>query len=248
MSVLTRPRLRRAAVAAAVVVVSIPLLAQAASAHVVVSSPDAVRGGETAMLSFRVPNESPSAGTVVVRIDLPKDAPVAEVLAQPIAGWAVSSTERTLSAPVKIGDFTLTKVPSSVTWTAQKGTQIAPGEFQVFDLVLNPVPDVPTLTFTATQTYSDGKVVAWNEPEPTDGSEAEHPSPEISLAADTTSVSPSASASVSPSPTVSVTATTVASGDSAASTSDTTARWLAGAALVVALACLGVLLARRRST
>jgi uncharacterized protein YcnI len=172
------------------------------------------------------------------------------VLAQPIAGWAVSSTERTLSAPVKIGDFTLTKVPSSVTWTAQKGTQIAPGEFQVFDLVLNPVPDVPALTFTATQTYSDGKVVVWNEPEPTDGSEAEHPSPEISLAADTTSQSPSASATASdsPSPTISVSATSSASGAGTASTSDTTARWLAGAALVVALAGLGVLLARRRTS
>jgi uncharacterized protein YcnI len=248
MSVLTRPRLRRAALAAAAVVVSIPLLAQAASAHVAVYSPDAVRGGETAMLSFRVPNESPKAGTVAVRIDLPKDAPVAEVLAQPIAGWTVSSTERTLSTPVKIGDFTLTKVPSSVTWTAQKGTQIAPGEFQVFDLVLNPVPDVPTLTFAATQTYSDGKVVVWNEPEPTDGSEAEHPSPEISLAAETPSESPSASASESPSPTVSVSATSIASGDGASSTSDSTARWLAGAALVVAVACLVVLLVRRRAS
>jgi len=244
MSARTRPRLRRAAVTAAVVVVSVPLLAQAAAAHVVVSSPDAVRGGETAMLSFRVPNESRSAGTVAVRIDLPHDAPVAEVLAQPIAGWTLSSSERTLTAPVKVGDFTLTKVPASVTWTAQTGTRIAPGEFQVFDLVLNPVPDAPTLTFTATQTYSDGKVVVWDEPAPTDGSEAEHPSPQISLAADTTSES----ASASPTPTVSVTATSPASGDASASTTDATARWLAGAALVVSLASLGVLLARRRAS
>jgi len=235
---------RRVTLIVAILGASIPLLAQTASAHVVVSSPDAVRGGESVLLSFRVPNESPTAGTIKVRIDLPVDAPVAEVLAQPLPGWTVATSQRSLSAPTKVGDFTLTKVPASVTWTASAGTSIAPGQFQIFDLVTNPVPDRPTLTFAATQTYSDGQVVHWDQPTPAGGTEPDHPAPELTLAAAGGST-PVASATAR--------ATTVSASPIAASGTatvsapvDSAARWLAGAALAVAVGCLVGVLTRRR--
>ncbi len=242
-------RSRRCVLVVAAATVSIPLLAQAAAAHVVVWSPDAVRGGETALLSFRVPDESATAGTVAFRINLPVDEPVADVMARPMPGWTVSSTERSLPAPTKVGDFTLTKVPASVTWTAAKGTSIAPGQFQLFDLVINPVPDTPTLTFTATQTYSDGKVVRWDQPAPADGSEADFPAPEIALAAGSSAAPTPAASATTPAAQITVTASPVAlstpTGDPGSS--DNTARWLGGAALVVAAGALVVMLLRRRT-
>jgi uncharacterized protein YcnI len=235
---------RRVTLIVAIASASVPLLAQAASAHVVVSSPDAVRGGETALVSFRVPNESPTAETVKVRIDLPVDAPVAEVLAQPLPGWTLTTSQRSLAAPTKVGDFTLTKVPASVTWTASAGTSIAPGQFQIFDLVTNPVPDKATLTFAATQTYSDGQVVHWNQPTPAGGTEPDHPAPQLTLAAAGDSTpTPSASATG-----ITVSASPIAAGDTpaGAARADSVARWLAGAAVLVAVGCLVVVLTRRR--
>ena len=188
-----RPLIRRAALASAAALISIPVLAQVAFAHIVVTSPDAVQGGETALVTFRVPNESPTAGTTAVRINLPVDTPVAEVMVQPIPGWTITTTERKLDAPTKVGDFTIDKAPESVTWSAEAGTQIAPGQFQNFEIVMNPVPNAPTITFTATQTYSDGSVVTWDQPEPADGSEAEFPSPLLTVGSADESASADAS-------------------------------------------------------
>jgi uncharacterized protein YcnI len=165
------------------------MLASAASAHIAVSSGDAVRGGEAGLLAFRVPTESATAGTVKVRITLPADAPVGFVDTQPLAGWTVTTTQRVLAQPTKVGDFTLDKVTASVTWTAAPGVQIAPGEFQLFQLLLGPLPDQPTMTFRADQYYSDGTVVTWDQPTPPGGAEPEHPSPALTLAADPASTS-----------------------------------------------------------
>ena len=139
---------RLAAVAAGVLLV--PLLATAASAHVAVSSGDAVRGGEAGLLTFRVPTESATAGTVKVTIDLPASSPVGFVDTAPLQGWTVSTTERALAGPTKIGDFTLDKVTNSVTWTADPGVQIGPNQFQLFQLLLGPLPDQPAMVFAAT--------------------------------------------------------------------------------------------------
>jgi uncharacterized protein YcnI len=60
---LPRVRLRRIPLAAGLAVLTLPLLATAASAHVAVSSGDAVHGREAGLITFRVPNESASATT-----------------------------------------------------------------------------------------------------------------------------------------------------------------------------------------
>ena len=249
-----RALIRRTTLASAITLISIPVLAQIASAHIAVTSPDAVQGGETALVTFRVPNESPTAGTTAVRIDLPIDTPVAEVMVQPIPGWAISTTERKLDAPTKVGDFSIDKAPESVSWTAEAGTQIAPGQFQNFEIVINPVPETPTVTFTATQTYSDGSVVKWDQPEPADGSEAEFPSPVLVVGATEGSAAPqatpapesteasaapesAASATAAPDVTVSATPIAAPAADSGSST-NAAAIWIAIGALAVAIVSL----------
>ena len=236
---------RRIALTVALAVASVPLLATAASAHIVVSSPDATQGGEMSLLSFRVPDESEKASTVKVSIDLPTDTPVADVWARSIPGWTATTTMKKLSAPVKIGDFNVDTVPATVTWTAESGTGIGPGEFQIFEIVANPLPEVPVMTFAAHQTYSDGTVVDWNQPEPADGSEAEHPAPTIELAAANEGMSSSASPSTSP--VVSASATPLPTASSSDTSSDSVARWLAGLAVLLSGACLAILIGRRRS-
>jgi uncharacterized protein YcnI len=148
---------------------------------------------------------------------------------------------------VKIGDFNVDTVPASVTWTAQPGTGIGPGEFQIFEIVADPLPHVPVMTFAAHQTYSDGSVVDWNQPPPADGSEAEHPAPTIKLAAATDGMTASQSPSASASPAVSASATPLPPAAGADSGTDSLARWLAGAAVLLSGACLALLVARRRT-
>lgn len=243
----TRPVVRSVAIGLAVLA-SVPALAVAASAHVAVTSPDAVRGGELALVSFRVPTESEKASTVKVTITLPEDEPVARVAVRPIPGWTAVVTDRKLSSPTKVGDFTLTSVPSTITWTAASGSGVKPGEFQSFDITIAPVPDVDVMTFSATQTYSDGTVVQWNQEPAADGSEAEFPHPELVLAAGEPGASPSASPTESASPSVTVTATPVAAPSDSSSSSGTVALVASVVAVVLGAAALVVALRRGSTT
>src|SRR3954447_15422124 len=71
-----------------------------ASAHVSVSSDDAAPGGY-GKVTFRVPNESDTASTVGLRIQVPTDTPLASLRAQAVPGWTVSLTTVALDPPVK---------------------------------------------------------------------------------------------------------------------------------------------------
>ena len=64
---------------------------------------------------------------------------------------------------------TLTKAPRTVTWQAQPGTRIDPGQYQDFDISAGPLPAAGTVALPAVQTYSDGTVVRWNQPTPAGG-------------------------------------------------------------------------------
>ena len=162
---------------------AIALLAGAgiASAHVSVNPSEATAGDEAIKLTFRVPNESPTAGTVGLTIALPTDAPFAFVSVKAVPGWTVTPTKTTLPTPVTEGETTIKEAVTSVTWTATAGTQIAPGEFAEFEISAGSVPDVDSMAFPATQTYSDGTVVEWNEPTPASGEEPEHPVPTLAI-------------------------------------------------------------------
>ncbi|RZT20171.1 uncharacterized protein YcnI [Kribbella sp. VKM Ac-2569] len=212
--------LRAGAIVAASALVVIGA-ASSASAHVTVSSPDAKPGGY-AKLVFRVPTESDNTSTTKLVVSLPKDHPFAHVGAQVKDGWKVEKKEEKLPAAVKVGDVTLTKAITTVTWTAT-AAGIPPNDFDEFSLSVGKLPEgVDALSFPADQTYSDGEVVKWADVAK-DGAEAEHPAPTLKLAAAITPVA--------------------ASTDS----SDTLARWLGGGGLVVGLLGLAFGLRPRRA-
>jgi len=120
---------------------------------------------------------------------------------------------------------------STVTWTADPGVRIGPGQLADFALSLGPLPtDIDLLVLPAVQTYDDGEVVAWHQPPAADGSDPERPAPTVEL--------------------VPVDGGTAA--EPAATTTDDTARWIGGAGLLVGAVGLGLgggaVLQNRRTT
>lgn len=109
----------------------------------------------------------------------------------------------------------------SVTWTATPHSGIPADEFALFRIQVN-LPDSDIASFPATQIYADGKAVHWDQQQLPDGSEPEHPAPMLTLTAVT------------------------AEPFSPASASDPVTRWLAGAALAIAVGTAGLTMARRR--
>ena len=167
---------------AAVLALAAPL---AASAHVHVEPGEATAGGWT-VLTFRVPNESATAGTTSVVVDLPTDQPFTSVSTEPVPGWTAEVTRAELSEPVEVGGATVTEAPTTVTWTAEPGVQLSDGEFQRFSMSAGPVPETDSILLPVHQGYSDGTVVDWDEPTPASGEEPEHPAPELVVTTATT--------------------------------------------------------------
>ncbi|TWH71829.1 YcnI family copper-binding membrane protein [Modestobacter roseus] len=153
----------------------------AASAHVTVSSADAAPGGY-GKLTFRVPNESDTASTVGLRIQIPTDAPLASLRAQPVPGWTVTMTRSEIDPPVEVHGQEVEEAVSVVEFRAEEGQGIDPGEFQEFALSGGPFPDAEQLAFAAVQSYSDGSEAAWIEPTVEGQAEPERPAPVLSLA------------------------------------------------------------------
>lgn len=69
-----------------------------------------------------------------------------------------------------------------MTWTADPGVSVPPGQFQRFVVSAGPLPGDAEISFDAQQTYSDGSVVDWNQPTEAGGEEPEHPAPTLTLA------------------------------------------------------------------
>ena len=158
--------------------------AAAAQAHVQVIPDQTAAGSESTKLTFRVPTESETASMTKLTISLPTDTPLAEVLAEPVAGWSVSVTTAKLPKPVVLDGTTLTEAPSTVTWTARAGQGVPPGGFQEFNLSAGPIPDDATvLSFPTVQTYSDGTVTKWNQPQAAGADEPEFPLPSFTVTA-----------------------------------------------------------------
>jgi hypothetical protein len=98
------------------------------------------------------------------------------------------------------------------------------------------------VSLPATQTYSDGKVVRWDQPPLPGGGEPEYPAPLLEL-----SGTPAPEHQMPPpqAPAAAPTAQPVAEAPKAA---DDTARWLAGGALIVAAVGVVVAVVGRRRT
>jgi uncharacterized protein YcnI len=205
-------------VAAAGAAVSVGLLTNAAPAwaHVRVDADDAAPG-TTAVLTFRVPGESETGAlTTQLSVALPD---VASARTEVIPGWTARLDRDTAAGTVR-----------SVTWTAAPGTGVSSDQFALFRISVK-LPNTETISFPATQTYSDGTVVRWDQAPLPGGGEPEHPAPVLTLTG-----TDAAPADDHPAPVL------------AAATADNSARWLAGGALTVAaVAVAAALLARRRS-
>jgi len=153
-----------------------------ASAHVTVSSDDAAAGGY-GKLTFRVPNESDTASTVALRIQIPEDAAMGSLRVQPLPGWTATLTSAELPEPVTVHGQEISSYVSVVEFRAEGGGGIAPGQFQEFALSGGPFPDADQLSFPTVQTYGDGSESAWIEPTVAGQEEPERPAPVLSLTA-----------------------------------------------------------------
>ncbi|MGY5046371.1 YcnI family protein [Streptomyces sp. 900105755] len=223
----TRLTLRRAATVTALTAASVLAAAGIAAAHVTVHPESYAKGATDGVLTFRVPNEEDTASTTKVQVYLPTDHPVLGVLVTPHDGWTAKVTTTKLKTPVKTDDGTITEAASEITWT---GGKIGAGQFEDFDVAFGQLPeDTDQLAFKTLQTYSDGKVVRWIEEAQSGDDEPENPAPTLKLtAAGDDSAGDDSAASAAPAAKTGGTATTTA-----ADSSDSTARGLGIAGLIV---------------
>jgi uncharacterized protein YcnI len=198
-------------------------------AHVHASSDNAVRGG-TAIVTFQVPNESNAgAATIALSVTLPN---VASAHTEAMPGWTAKLDRDAASGAVR-----------SVTWTAAPNGGIGVDQFALFRISVQ-LPDTDIVSFPATQTYSDGSIVKWDQPPLPGGGEPEHPAPMLTLAAGPVAPHehhpPSSAPSNAPEQ-------PGAAPEQPKSPSDNTARMLAGAGLVAGALGICLALIRRRT-
>lgn len=198
-------------------------------AHVHASSPGAVRGG-VAMVTFEVPNESPTgSATTELTVTLPD---VASARTETAPGWTARLDRDAQTGTVR-----------SVTWTAAGGG-IGADQFGLFRIAMK-LPDTDSVDFPAAQRYADGTVVRWDQAPPPGGGEAERPVPTLQLAAGPASA-PEHHAQ-HPAPAVSAGPVQPDGSEAGASHhADNAARLLGGAALLVAALATLIALGRRR--
>jgi uncharacterized protein YcnI len=195
--------LQRALIPAAVLCVGLFAGTATAAAHVTVNS-DEKTPGEWAVLTFEVPNESEKdALTTQLHVTMPVNT---SAMAEAVPGWTADLDRDAAAGTVR-----------SITWTAGTGTGIAPDQFALFRVSLK-LPTTDKVSFVATQTYSDGTIVKWDQQPLPNGDEPEHPAPSLTLSA-----------------------------AAPASHNDDTALWLAIAALVVGAVGVVLALVRRRA-
>jgi uncharacterized protein YcnI len=238
-----RTTLRRATTVAALAAAGVLTAAGAAFAHVTVHPESYAKGATDGVLTFRVPNEEDTAATTKVQVFLPTDHPILGVLVSPQDGWTAQVTTTKLKTPVKTDDGTITDAVSQITWT---GGRIRHGQYQDFNVAFGQLPEnADQLTFKTLQTYSDGKVVRWIEEAQKGQDEPENPAPVLQLTAKGTAEGGGSTAAPAGTEEKPSAATT-----KAAATSDSTARGLGIAGLVVGvlgLAAAGFVLARGRT-
>src|SRR3954470_5713893 len=153
-----------------VAAVSIGLLADTApaSAHVRADA-DNPTPGSYSVVTFKVPNESEKGAlTTQLSVTLPN---LASASTEAMPGWTARLDRDTPAGIVR-----------SVTWTAAPGSGVAPDQFGLSRISVR-LPDAATVSLPATQTYSDGTVVRWDQPMPPGAAEPEHPAPTLTLTA-----------------------------------------------------------------
>lgn len=212
-TIIRRTRVIGAIAAGAVAVGASCLLgAGAADAHVTATANGLKQGGY-GVITLNVPNESDTnAATTELIVTIPH---LKSAMPQPKPGWNVAVQKDPQTDEV-----------TSITWTAAPGTPGIPAaQFDQFQFAGGPLPTAPSVSLPATQKYSDGETVDWNQPTPQDGSEPEHPAPTIKLGAKSTGGHDEDSSETA--------------SDDHGDSRDDTARWLGGAGILVGALGLG---------
>ncbi|MFF0414586.1 YcnI family protein [Kitasatospora sp. NPDC004745] len=244
---------RRLAAVALTAAASVVALAGPAFAHVTVNPGAAQQGGYTAV-DFRVPNESDTASTVKLEVNLPLDHPLASVRTLPMPGWTATVEKAKLDKPLKVHGSDVNEAVSKITWTADAGTKIAPGQFQEFRVSLGPLPtDADSLVFKALQSYDNGDVVRWIDESKDGQPEPAKPAPVLKLTKAAAGDGHDDSHGVTASPTAAAhgdSSDHAAAADDGKKADDSTARVLGVVGIVVGVigTAVGVLGLRRRSS
>ncbi len=241
---------RRVLIALAAASGVLVLAALPAAAHIEVD-PSSATAGSSTLLTFRVPNEMDNADTVGLKIKMPTDHPLASVSVQPKAGWTITTKTAKPSKPLSGDNGPVDTIVTEVDWS---GGKIPPGQFDTFELSIDPLPDVAAaLVFPTIQTYKDaaGKTstVDWIQTSTPGAAEPEHPAPTLQLvsAGSTTTEAPSEADATTATTAPTVTAVpTSSSSDKASSTSVLVAIILGALALVAGLVAIGMNISKKR--
>jgi len=206
-------RIRRVAMATAALAALTVVTAAPAWAHVHVEADHAQPGSE-AILTFNVPNESEKgAATTELSVSLPN---LTSVSTQQMPGWTVRLDRDAAAGTVK-----------TVTWTAASGAGVPPDQFALFRVEVL-LPKADSVSFPATQTYSDGTVLKWDQPTPASGAEPEYPAPTLALTGEPAEEHHAMTAESS-------------------SPADSTARWLAAGGIAIGVVAVALAVMRRRA-
>jgi periplasmic copper chaperone A len=171
-----RPTTTLALIATGGVLLAAPAAAQA---HISLH-PNTIPAGAFATLDVRVPGEQ--EGAYVKEVDTLFPRGFTGVDYENVPGWSARVIEAKLATPIKEDGETIdTEVEQIVwTWTGPLG-KVNNGQFINFPLSVAIPADAAgkALEFRTVQTYSNGQVVHWIDPELT----AEHPAPRINVTA-----------------------------------------------------------------
>ncbi|KMO98122.1 YcnI family copper-binding membrane protein [Streptomyces roseus] len=229
----------RVSFAAALAAGTVLVLSGTAFAHVSVQPGDAVKGGY-ATINFKVPNERDNASTTQLEVNFPVDQPLTSVMPQDIPGWTVTIEKSKLDKPLTVHGKQVNEAVTKVTWS---GGKIEPGKFQQFPVSVGKLPDnADQMVFKAIQTYDNNEVVRWIEETKAGAAEPQNPAPVLKLTA------AKAGADDHHDDDKSAAAAKDEKGhdEAAESTSDTTARALGVAGIVIGLGGVAFGVASRR--
>lgn len=234
----------RRALAAVPATAVLVLLPTAAYAHVTVN-PDTTAAESYASLTFRVPTESDTASTEKLVVDLPTGTPFLSVTPRSLPGWDVKVEVEQLDEPFEVEGATVDEAPARITWTAEKGNEVPPHEYQEFAVRVGALPEEGTeIVLPAHQTYTDGTIVDWDDLVTDDGKEPEAPAPVFTTTA-AEAEGGHHGAATSDDDTESDASGEAAVADDAPAV-DPVGRWLGVAGIVVGAAGIGAALFTRR--
>ncbi|WP_327284256.1 MULTISPECIES: YcnI family protein [unclassified Streptomyces] len=171
----------RVSFAAALAAGTVLVLSGTAFAHVGVQPVGEATKGGYATLNFKVPNERDNASTTQLEVNFPIDQPLTSVMPQDIPGWTSNVEKTKLDKPLTVHGKQVNEVVTKVTWS---GGKIEPGKFQQFPVSVGKLPDnADQMVFKAIQTYDNNEVVRWIEEAKEGAAEPQNPAPVLKLTA-----------------------------------------------------------------